>query len=255
MHAKRRLFFWLACKVTQTMHWYIWLIFCLFERMTGLKKFSSTGLNSLFVIVLFQIQSLTNGYDASKLMVQGEVNKVMYGYSFLNISGMTMAKCLEYCLANCLCLSFQICGHTSECQLCTANKYSNPHAMRQFEGCTSYNFGDQPTLIHPHAVSCTHQLWAGSNFDESQREVSFVWPLMRVARESHREFQREAISKPLPRRRRTKRENIITYHRQVTDGVMTRTVSSLTSVKKRRKGNVETRKKKEIEKRLFNRWR
>ena len=76
---------------------------------------------------------------------------------------------------------------------------------------------------------------------------------MRVARESHREFQREAISKPLPKRRRTKRENIITYHRQVTDGVMTRTVSSLTSVKKRRKGNVETRKKKEIEKRLFNR--
>ena len=147
MHAKRRLFFWLACKVTQTMHWYIWLIFCLFERMTGLKKFSSTGLNSLFVIVLFQIQSLTNGYDASKLMVQGEVNKVMYGYSFLNISGMTMAKCLEYCLANCLCLSFQICGHTSECQLCTANKYSNPHAMRQFEGCTSYNFRNQEVKV------------------------------------------------------------------------------------------------------------
>ena len=32
--------------------------------MTGLKKFSSTGLDSLFVIVLFQIQRLTDGYDA-----------------------------------------------------------------------------------------------------------------------------------------------------------------------------------------------
>ena len=114
--------------------------------MTGLKKFYSTGLDSLFVIVLFQIQSLTEGYDA-KLMVQGEANKAMHGYSFFNISGMTMANCLEHCLANCLCLSFQICGHTSECQLCTANKYSNPHAMRQFEGCTSYNFGNQEVKV------------------------------------------------------------------------------------------------------------
>ena len=40
------------------------------------------------------------------------------------------------------------------------------------------------------------------------------------------------------------------YHRQVTIGVMTRTVSSLTSVKKRRKRSVEaTSKNKEIEKR------
>ena len=40
------------------------------------------------------------------------------------------------------------------------------------------------------------------------------------------------MSKPLPIvRRRRKKENIITYHRQVTVGVMTRTVSSLTSVK------------------------
>ena len=43
-----------------------------------------------------------------------------------------------------------------------------------------------------------------------------------------------AISKSLPIRRRRKKENIMTYHRQVTIGVMTRTVSRLTSVKKRR---------------------
>ena len=48
---------------------------------------------------------------------------------------------------------------------------------------------------------------------------------------------RSKISKSLPiRRRRRKNKNIITYHRQVTVGVMTRTVSSLTSVKKRRNG-------------------
>ena len=49
---------------------------------------------------------------------------------------------------------------------------------------------------------------------------------------------------------RRKKENIITYHWQVTVGVMTRTVSSLTNVKKRRKRSVEaTSKNKEIEKR------
>ena len=42
----------------------------------------------------------------------------------------------------------------------------------------------------------------------------------------------------------------LSHYRQVTVGVMTRTVSSLTSVKKRRKRSVEaTRKNKEIEKR------
>ena len=51
------------------------------------------------------------------------------------------------------------------------------------------------------------------------------------------------------RRRRRKKENFITYHRQVTVEVMTRTVSSLTCVKKRRKGTVEaTSKNKEIDK-------
>ena len=61
--------------------------------------------------------------------------------------------------------------------------------------------------------------------------------------------QKLAMSKSLPIiRRRKRKENIITYHRQV--GVMTQTVSSLTNVKKRRKRSVEaTSKNKEIEKR------
>ena len=68
--------------------------------------------------------------------------------------------------------------------------------------------------------------------------------------ESRRELQKQAISKSLPIRRRRKKENIVTYHRKVTVGVMTRTVSSLTSVKKRRKRSGEaTSKNKEIEKR------
>ena len=65
-----------------------------------------------------------------------------------------------------------------------------------------------------------------------------------------RKNQKQAMSKSLAIiRRRRKKENIITYHRQVTAGVMTRTISSLTCVKKRRKRTVEaTRENKEIKK-------
>ena len=72
-----------------------------------------------------------------------DLNKVLYGHSFINISGITaMENCLEHCLANCLCLSFQICDDEAECQLCSSNKYLNSQTMRQSQGCTSYNFRD-----------------------------------------------------------------------------------------------------------------
>ena len=89
-----------------------------------------------------------------------------------------------------------------------------------------------PTLINSHQLSCTlmhsHQLWAGSNFDESQWEVWLVWPVVRVARGSMRIIKGStkwpmflsvcltlqekpealAISKSLPIIRRSKKENI-----------------------------------------------
>ena len=56
----------------------------------------------LYKLVLPQEQGLRNGYDASKLIVQGELNKVKYGHSFLNITGMRMGS---FCLTTCMSLS------------------------------------------------------------------------------------------------------------------------------------------------------
>ena len=98
------------------------------------------------------------------------------------------------------------------------------------------------TLINSHALSSTlswFKFWWESMRGLARLTGHVSWEL----HESRRELQKQAISKSLPIRRRRKKENIITYHRQVTVGVMTRTVSSLT-----RSGEA-TSKNKEIEKR------
>ena len=103
-------------------------------------KFRTASL-LLFAILL----KTSDGHrDSSGLTVQSHLNQALYGHSFLNISGITQKTCLERCLANCLCLSFQVCGNTEagSCQLCSSNKYLKPQAMRESKGCTSFNFGN-----------------------------------------------------------------------------------------------------------------
>ena len=108
----------------------------------------------------------------------------------------------------------------------------------------------QLSLSFDHQLSCTlmnfELVQILMRVNESVGSFDQSWEL----HESRRELQKRVIFKSLPIRRRRKKENIITYHRQVTVGVMTQTVSSLTSVKKRRKRSGEaTSKNKEIEKR------
>ena len=78
----------LRCYVTGTLNMLAKGVTCFFE----VRRLSKPC--GLYKLVLPQEQGLTNGYDASKLMVQGEVNKVMYGHSFLNITGMPMGRFL-----------------------------------------------------------------------------------------------------------------------------------------------------------------
>lgn len=99
----------------------------------------------ILILTLLQILHLVIGNRGSGVMVNSDLNKVLYGHSFLNITGITAINCLERCLANCLCLSFQVChGNDASvsCQLCSSNKYIKPHAMRECKGCTSFNFGN-----------------------------------------------------------------------------------------------------------------
>ena len=105
--------------------------------------FLSIRLIFLVIITLFQMRQFSTANYQLAMLLDVNLNKVLYGYSFINISGITaMENCLEHCLANCFCLSFQICEDEAECQLCSSNKYLNSQTMQQSQGCTSYNFRD-----------------------------------------------------------------------------------------------------------------
>ena len=45
-----------------------------------------------------------------------------------------MADCLERCLANCRCQSFQICQNT-KCQLCSSHKEENSSLLHDEDDC------------------------------------------------------------------------------------------------------------------------
>ena len=60
--------------------------------------------------------------------------------------GEAMQDCLARCLANCLCMSFQICN-MKECQLCSSDKYSVPSALRTKQGCNNYVFKKQTSQV------------------------------------------------------------------------------------------------------------
>ena len=94
------------------------------------------------IIILFEIRHLTANYQAG-IKLNMDRNRMLYGHSFLNLSGITMENCLEHCVKNCLCLSFQICDDTTKCQLCSSNKYLKPHAMQASQGCINYDLGRQ----------------------------------------------------------------------------------------------------------------
>ena len=100
---------------------------------------------STIPLLLFAILFEISGHHAcSGLLVHSHLNQALYGQSFLNISGETMKNCLERYLANCLCLSFQVCVNATSlsCQLCSSNKYLKPQAMSERKGCTNFHFGN-----------------------------------------------------------------------------------------------------------------
>jgi hypothetical protein len=51
-----------------------------------------------------------------------------------NIGSGNIADCLEHCLENCRCQSFQICQNT-KCQLCSSHKKENSSLLHDKDGC------------------------------------------------------------------------------------------------------------------------
>ena len=83
----------------------------------------------LFLIRLCMLRSYTMAFYGDFTVV-GYLNKA--GHSFRNISGLPMKDCMEHCIADCSCRSFQICGN--QCQLRSTNE------LRRHKECTAYSF-------------------------------------------------------------------------------------------------------------------
>ena len=61
--------------------------------------------------------------------------KNLYLLASFDIQSGNIADCLEHCLENCGCQSFQICGDT-KCQLCSSHTEDNRLLLYKRDGCT-----------------------------------------------------------------------------------------------------------------------
>ena len=72
-----------------------------------------------------------------KFILKAESNKAFHNSSLVktvNIESGNIAECLEHCLQDCRCQSFQICQNT-KCQLCSSHKEGNSSLLHDKDGC------------------------------------------------------------------------------------------------------------------------
>ena len=72
-----------------------------------------------------------------KIILKAENNKAFGNSSLVktfDIKSGNIAECLEQCLQDCRCQSFQICQNT-KCQLCSSHKEENSSLLHDEDGC------------------------------------------------------------------------------------------------------------------------
>ena len=85
----------------------------------------------------------------NQFTINSEKDKAMdenYVFKTLVMDRKIIDYCLEQCLQDCLCMSFQIC-HMTECQLCSSNKYKDPSALQSKKGCTNFVFENKRSEV------------------------------------------------------------------------------------------------------------
>ena len=94
---------------------------------------------SVVVLILATLSSNTVSSFSSQpqLFIKAEKNKAADEsclFTTFNINNGNMADCLERCLENCRCQSFQICQNT-KCQLCSSHKEENSSLLHGKDRC------------------------------------------------------------------------------------------------------------------------
>ena len=73
----------------------------------------------------------------SKFIIKAEKNKAFnesYVFATFDVESGNIADCLERCVQNCRCQSFQICQDT-KCELCSSHKAENASLLQNRHGC------------------------------------------------------------------------------------------------------------------------
>lgn len=108
-------------------------------------------LQYLVSIIFFQQYCCTTVRQNGQLQVHSYHNQILYGFSYRNITTSSMQECLQHCLSDCLCQSFQMCGNT--CQLCSTTGGITSAAIRHESiGCNRFEFENRKNVY----VSLNH---------------------------------------------------------------------------------------------------
>ena len=95
----------------------------------------------LVLVIAFSQNVIRN--KCEQLTVTSHRSKMLHGHTFRKISNTKMTECLQYCLSDCLCLSFQICHN--ECQLCSSSKDLTPMDWKEKQDCMAFEFWKNAT--------------------------------------------------------------------------------------------------------------
>lgn len=84
---------------------------------------------------------------ARNVAVNRYQNKVLTGYNYRTITSLDYKRCLEFCLGDCRCLSFQVCGFFHDCQLSNSSKTLNDRsAVEDSTSCDHFEFNYQDMM-------------------------------------------------------------------------------------------------------------
>ena len=78
-------------------------------------------------------------------------------FAKFNIKSGNIADCLEHCLENCRCQSFQIC-HETKCQLCSSHKEENSSLLHDKDGCVYATYEMRQSTKSFQVISCNLNL-------------------------------------------------------------------------------------------------
>ena len=119
--------------------------------------------NSILYSLAFAIISITHqAYTAElvsnrlpRIILKAEKSKAFDNFFLvktLNMKSGNIAECLEHCLQDCRCQSFQICQNT-KCQLCSSHKEENSSLLHDKDGCV-YAMYEMPQSTQTSQVTC-----------------------------------------------------------------------------------------------------